>query len=225
MIETVLAAAGIALLIIAVIGFAWVFISRRKHVRDLQSEAERPQAAPAPAATLRERYNSMCLDLLVPPGAMTVTGSAFSCGAEPMRMYCWIVGGELVLLPLWESVESRYGGLPPESVPLYSMHIPLVYIVCYSEQQCIDGKSCSLQYKSPEGVPLALGFSADSTQVFDALIPKLAYDCQFERQYPHSYRNLQDINEMFLRLKELRRRDLISEDEYSEKKKQLLIKM
>jgi hypothetical protein len=43
--------------------------------------------------------------------------------------------------------------------------------------------------------------------------------------YPKSSRNIQDIKESFETLKDLRGEDLITEDEYAAKKKEMLISM
>ena len=221
--KPMLAAAGIVFLVTAIIGFIWVIYAKRKLRRAPPPEIK--ASPPVPAVTLRGRYNTLYMEQAVPPNARLVTGAAFSPDGEAVCQYCWLTMDELVFMPLWESVEELFRGMPPESAPLFAIRIPLGYVDCYFEEQSVDGKYTALQYKSPQGTTLLLGFSQDAIHVFNSMLPDFARDRRFERQYTRSMQNIQDINEVFLRLKELRRRDLISEEEYAEKKKQILIKM
>jgi hypothetical protein len=172
-----------------------------------------------PAELLRARYDAAYIEAKVPTSAMTVClncNITTSRGAS-LRHYCWLRDGELMLFPEWE-------GLSQCDVEPRGWRIPVSNIICFATEQGLPNKFTVLQYSAENDV-LHLAFSEDAAKVFEALLPEKDFTSLLEELYPKSSRNIRDIRENFVSLKQLREEDLITEGEYIAKKKEMLILM
>jgi hypothetical protein len=176
-------------------------------------KAER-QPAEDPAAAKRARYDSLYILHEVPGGAMEVSLVRPSGGTT--RFYCWVKGGELLLFPIWDDLLDE--GL------LELWRIPTEDIICHATQQGLPFRFTELQYRAGQEA-LSLAYPEDASRVFAALLPEKDLSHLLVEMYPKSSRNIQDIKESFVSLKELRGEELITEDEYAAKKKEMLISL
>jgi hypothetical protein len=177
-------------------------------------KAKEPPPAEDPSAALRARYDAQYILHEVPGNAMDVRFASVNSPAT--RYYCWIKDGALVFFPVWDNL------LGPSLPDIFS--IPTQGVVCHATQQGLPGRFTVLQYRAGEDV-LSLAFSEDASRVFAALLPDKELRHMLEEMYPKSSRNIQDIKESFVSLKELLGEELITEDEYAAKKKEMLLTM
>jgi hypothetical protein len=198
----------IALVIVAVI----VIVSRQ--TRRSRKAKEPPPPAEDPLAALRARYEALYILHEVPGNAMNVSRACLN--GKATRFYCWIKDSALVFFPMWDT-------LLDESL-LDIWQIPAENIICHATQQGLPGRFTVLQYKTEDDI-LSIACSEDASRVFAALLPDKEMSHLLEEMYPKSSRNIHDIKESFVSLKELRGEDLITEDEFAAKKKEMLISM
>jgi hypothetical protein len=188
-------------------------------------KAEPPPPTEDPLAALRARYDALYILYEIPGNAMEVRlACAGKSGGLALRFYCWLKDDELMLFPYWDSVQAV--GLPtdPDHFQVELWRISTESILCYAMQQGLPGRFAVLQFKTDSEV-LSLAFPEDAYRVFATLLPDKDLSHLLEEMYPKSSRNIQDIKESFVSLKELRGEDLITEDEYAAKKKEMLISM
>lgn len=222
--KPILAAVGIlfVLLVIAVIVYFIVRLMKAEGKKSLPV-LQQPED---PISILRGRYDSLFIMLEVPHNAMIVRVACnnYTSGGAALRHYCWVDGGSLMLFPLWESLVGAGGSLIAPDTQPREWRIPVTDIVCFATEQGLPNKFVVLQFKK-DGDVITLAFSEDAARVFALLFPEKDFSHLLEELYPKSSRNIRDIKENFLSLKELREDDLITEDEYAAKKKEMLILM
>lgn len=224
--RSILAAAGILFLLFLIAAIAYLIFRLLKSDSRNEMQTSALVTPDDPMALLRARYDSMFLGLGVPENAMIVRlacNSTSPAGAAS-KHYCWINDGFLMLFPLWESFTGAGAELPVSEILPRGWRIPVSDIVCYATQQGLPTKFLVLQFKKDSEI-LTLAFSVDSLKVFSMLMPEKDLSNLLEEIYPKSSRNIRDIKENFISLKELRQEDLITEDEYTAKKKEMLILM
>jgi hypothetical protein len=177
-------------------------------------KAEPQPPAEDPLAAMRARYDALYILHEVPGNAPDV--SLVRASGLTVRFYCWVRDGELLLFPMWDKLL--------EEGMLDVWRIQTESIICHATQLGLPGRFTVLQYKKDEEI-LSLAFPEDASRVFAALLPEKDMSHLLEEMYPKSSRNIQDIKESFETLKDLRGEDLITEDEYAAKKKEMLISM
>lgn len=222
--KPVLAAAGIlfVLLVIAAIVYFIVRLLRA----DTGKASSAVSVSDDPLAALRGRYDALFIMLEVPHNAMMVRVACnnYSSWGAALRHYCWVSDGVFMLFPLWESLVGAGGSLVAPDVQPREWRIPVSDIICFATEHGLPDKFVVLQFRKESDV-LTLAFSEDAARVFALLFPEKDFSHLLEELYPKSSRNIRDIKENFLSLKELREGDLITEDEYAAKKKEMLILM
>lgn len=226
MAKPVLAAAGILFMLLVIVAVIYLIIRIMRP--DANRDKRRADALPSedPLAVLRLRYDALFIMLEVPQNAMIVRLACnnYAASGAALRHYCWLRDDILMLFPLWESFVGSGGALVAPDIQLREWRIPLPDIVCFATEQGLPNKFVVLQFKKEADV-LTVAFSEDAARVFSILFPEKDFTHLLEELYPKSSRNIRDIKENFLSLKELREGDLITEDEYSAKKKEMLILM
>ena len=223
--QPVLATAGfifIVLVVFIVVYFAVkAFSGGKKHKRPL------PPPAPVDALSLlRARYEEIYKAVSVPNSASIsriVTNSYIPSGAA-CRHYCWVLDGILRMFPLWDSIAAAANAAPDAEITPREWKIPVSDIICFAVQQGLPSKFVVLQFKMDSEI-LTLSFGEEAARIFGAIIPQKNFSQLIEELYPRSSRNIYDIRENLQSLKELREEDLITEDEYAAKKKEMLILM
>lgn len=222
--KPILAAAGI-LFVLFVIAVIVYFIVRLVKTETKKTLPALPMPED-PVAVLRARYDALFIMLEVPHNAMIVRAPCnnYTAGGAALRHYCWVNNGSLLLFPLWESLAGAGGAVAPADIQPREWRIPVEDIICFATEQGLPNKFVVLQFKK-EGDVITLAFSEDASRVFALLFPEKDFSHLLEELYPKSSRNIRDIKENFLSLKELRQDDLITEDEYAAKKKEMLILM
>lgn len=219
---TVATAVGI-LFVFLVAAVLIIIIIRLLRPKQTPSQPESPPLDPG--ALLRSHYDDLRVSLEIPASAMEVClAGAAKGGAPAMRFYCWLRGGGLNFFPVWESLCAAGLTKDPERFAPELWRIPAESVVCHATQNGLPGRFTVLQYRVGADI-LSLAFSEDAARVFSALLPEKDSSRLLEEMYPKSSRNIQDIRESFVSLKELRGEDLITEDEYAAKKKEMLILM
>ncbi len=226
--KPILAAAGImfVLLVIAAIVYLVVRLLKPDTEKNKPPIVVQPALPEDPLATIRARYDSMYIMLEVPHNAMIVRLACnnYAINGAALRHYCWVADRTLTLFPLWESLVGAGGSLVVPDLQPREWKIPLSDITCFATEQGLPNKFVVLQFKRENDV-ITLAFSEDAARVFSILFPEKDFTHLLEELYPKSSRNIRDIKENFLSLKELREDDLITEDEYAAKKKEMLILM
>jgi hypothetical protein len=207
----ILVATGVLFVVLVLV--ALIILAARLAGRVRKAKAPEPPAED-PAAAFRARYDALCMLHEVPGNAMEV-GVAKADGPAA-RYHCWTKGSELLFFPAWDSL------LDERLLEIWRM--PTEGIVCHATQQGLPGRFTVLQYRAGDEI-LSLAFPEDASRVFAALLPEKDLSHLLEGMYPKSSRNIQDIKESFVSLKELRGEDLITEDEYAAKKKEMLLTM
>lgn len=222
--KPILAAAGI-LFVLFVIA-AMIYFIVRLFKADVKKASPATSVPDDPLTVLRGRYDALFIMLEIPHNAMIVriAGNNYTPGGAALRHYCWVNDDALMLFPLWESLTGAGG--PPVALDVQprEWRIPISDIICFATEQGLPDKFVVLQFRK-DGDVLTLAFSEDAARVFALLFPEKDFSHLLEELYPKSSRNIRDIKENFLSLKELREGDLITEDEYAAKKKEMLILM
>lgn len=225
MTRPMLAAAGILFILLVVAGTIYLIF---RLVKSGHSDAASGAVTDDERqfAELRARYDVLFIKHGVPNNAMIVRLACnnYEPGGASSRHYCWIKEGAMMLFPLWESLVGAKGKLVARDIQLREWNIPVADIVCFATEQGLPNKFVVLQFKKENDV-ISLAFSEDAARVFSILFPEKDFSHLLEELYPKSSRNIRDIKESFLSLKELRGEDLITEDEYNAKKKEMLILM
>lgn len=225
--QSALAAAGLLFVMLVIAGVIY-FVSQLVKPKPVQKIPEDAPAEkePDPLEGLRACYDALYISLEVPDNPMTVSlaSNGRSAFGAPLRHYCWVNGDIMILLPIWESLIGENGELVPLDMRLTEWRIPVDNIICYVTEQGLTNKFVVLQVKSGSEV-INLAFDDDAVKVFAMLFPEKDFTNLLEELYPKSSRNIRDIRETFQSLKELREEDLITEDEYAAKKKEMLILM
>lgn len=196
-----------------------------------------PEAVPSPPpkppvevkdmSSFRACYDSLHEIHKIPWNAMTVkcVANIFLPGGE-FEQYCWIHDGSLKLFPVFDSLvrELEEQLMPENDALIRLLSIPLSDIVCFVRETGIPDPFVALQYRK-NGTVRTLSFTVEAADVFAEIIPEREYTHLLKTQYPKSSRNINDIKESFLVIKQLRQDDLITEEEYAEKKKEIVIFM
>lgn len=239
-----------AVLALIAVGVAVIFIvaSRREKIRDRQDELESDVVELDAARTLalknevctrfRARYGVAKNYMNIPENAGVVTreANAFSLRGVYIRHYCWTTERDLLMFPLWESIEQclddstmNNGYAPGDENILYAVTIPLASIESFSleEDAAEKGKSAfvALKYANQQGEMVASIFPESAMPVFKTLLPEKEHSYIFTKIYPKSAQNISDIKAKMAALKDMWNDKLITDEEYLEKKKQLLILM
>lgn len=226
MVKPVLAAAGILFVLLVIVAVVYLIIRIARAGSSGGSRNLSANPSEDPLAILRGRYDAIFIALEVPHNAMIVRLACnnYASAGVALRHYCWLQNDVLMLFPLWESLAGAGGELIAPDLQPREWRIPLSDIVCFATERGLPDKFVVLQFKKETDV-LTLAFSEDASRVFAILFPEKDFTHLLEELYPKSSRNIRDIKENFLSLKELREGDLITEDEYAAKKKEMLILM
>ena len=225
--QPVLATAGFFFIVL--VAFIVVYFAV-KAFSDGKSRRQ-PAAAPPPSpmdalSQLRARYEEIYRAVNVPNSAAivrVVTNSYMPSGAAA-RHYCWVEGDVLRMFPLWEGIAAAANATGAADITPREWKIPVPDIICFAVEQGLPSKFVVLQFKMDSEI-LTLSFGEEAARIFGAIIPQKDFSHLIEELYPKSSRNIYDIRESFQSLKELREEDLITEDEYAAKKKEMLILM
>jgi hypothetical protein len=202
----------VGVLFVALVAVAAVIVAARFARPRRKAEPHPPSEDPA--AAMRARYDALYILHEVPGSAMDV--SLVTASGRAARFHCWVKDGGLLFFPVWDDLlDERL---------LEVWRIPTEDIICHATQQGLPCRFTVLQYRAGEAA-LSLAFPEDASRVFSALLPEKDLSHLLVEMYPKSSRNIHDIKESFVSLKELRGEELITEDEYAAKKKEMLISM
>lgn len=220
--KPVLAAAGIISILIVIAALVYFIMRLIKLDRGRKNDAP---LAEDPLASLRAHYDALFAALEVPHNAMTVSLVCNACSeGSAMDHYCWLKDGALMLFPLWEGFAGESGVPVSPDIRPREWRVPVADIVCFATEQGLPNRFVILQFKK-RGEVLTLAFSGDADRVFALLFPEKDFSHLLEELYPKSSRHIRDIKDNLVSLKVMREEDLITEEEYAAKKKELLILM
>jgi len=183
---------------------------------------------------LARRYAHMLGQLHVPGDAvMTAMASdLFSPSVVNLLHYFWITEDELLFFPRWDSIESSLELLEyleknegQHCIRLNALRIPRRSVRFYALQPFLrDSDNYTLlRYAGPLDEDIALVLDAEAYGPLAKALPGLDLGELRERLYPASAQQIGDINAKMLQLKELYAQTLITGDEYTAKKAQLLV--
>lgn len=226
---------GLAILLVLAVYLAAGHIrARRAESRAAALRMAPPDPVQEEKRRLAQRYAGMLSELHVPGDAvMTAMASdLFWPSVVNLLHYFWITEDELLFFPRWDSIESslelleyleRSGG--QHCIRLNPLRISRWSVRFYALQPFLrDSESYTLlRYAGPLDEDIALVLDAEAYAPLAKALPGLDLGELRARLYPASARQIEDINAKMLQLKELYTQTLITEDEYTAKKAQLLV--
>lgn len=189
-------------------------------------------------ARFKQKYDAVTQFMHIPAdvGLVVKESSVFSLRGVHVQHYCWATEHNLYIFPQWESIDACLDNPScatqyeqGDENNLYTLTIPIDRIECFAREDGLPGKQGGsfvvLRYDNHMGEAVTTTFSEGAHAVFKALLPYKEQSYIFAKVYPKSAQNIRDIKDKMTALKELWQEELITQEEYAEKKKQILITM
>lgn len=189
----------------------------------------------------RKKYAEMLarLDITESGGLVSKMSSVFSLLGVNILHFCWRDGERIYFFPQWDSIEG-YLSYPEYMKPyrpgdednLYILDIPVDSIEYFrrgedhpdaENPEALERGKTVLQYYNAVDQMATLLFSADSYEVFEDIIPEKEYTVVLAEKYPKSARQILNIRDQLQSLKDLWGQNLITDEDYAEKRKKLLM--
>lgn len=179
---------------------------------------------------LKKKYDSVKRSLNIPPdAALTVLRiDVFCLQNRDIAHYCWIKSGDIHLFPQWESIEADLdaGGtrnyLAGDESALLVLKISKGSVGYWRELP--DG-TVHLAYATKLGETADLALDSPVAQVFGKFMPEKELNYLMKHVYPKSPQNIFDIRKEFSRINRSWKKGRITDEEYYNGKKRILIMM